>query len=47
MLKGTIRKLYAASIGENAVHGRVTVMKNAAIESAFHFLEEKCSFIFF
>lgn len=33
---GTIRKLYAASIGENAVHGSDSD-KNAAIESAFHF----------
>lgn len=34
--EGTIRKLYAASIGENAVHGSDSD-KNAAIESAFHF----------
>jgi nucleoside-diphosphate kinase len=33
---GTIRKLYAASIGENAVHGSDSD-DNAAIESAFHF----------
>ncbi len=33
---GTIRKLYAASIGENAVHGSDS-NENAAIESAFHF----------
>ncbi len=33
---GTIRKLYAASIGENAVHGSDSD-ENAAIESAFHF----------
>lgn len=34
--EGTIRKLYAASMGENAVHGSDSD-KNAAIESAFHF----------
>ena len=34
--EGTIRKLYAASIGENAVHGSDSD-DNAAIESAFHF----------
>src|SRR5690554_5305478 len=34
--EGTIRKLYAASIGENAVHGSDSD-ENAAIESAFHF----------
>ncbi len=33
---GTIRKRYAASIGENAVHGSDSD-DNAAIESAFHF----------
>ncbi len=33
---GTIRKLYAASIGENAVHGSDSD-ENAAIEGAFHF----------
>jgi len=33
---GTIRKLYAASIGENAVHGSDS-NENAAIEGAFHF----------
>ena len=33
---GTIRKLYAASMGENAVHGSDSD-ENAAIESAFHF----------
>ena len=32
--EGTIRKLYAASIGENAVHGSD---KNAAIEGDFFF----------
>ena len=34
--EGTIRKLYAASIGENAVHGSDSD-ENAAIEGAFHF----------
>ncbi len=33
---GTIRKLYAASISENAVHGSDSD-ENAAIEGAFHF----------
>jgi nucleoside-diphosphate kinase len=33
---GTIRKLYATSIGENAVHGSDND-ENAAIEGAFHF----------
>ena len=35
-LIGTIRKLYAASIGENAVHGSDSD-ENAQIEGAFHF----------
>ena len=34
--EGTIRKLYASSIGENAVHGSDS-NENAAIEGAFHF----------
>ena len=34
--EGTIRKLYAASIGENAVHGSDSD-DNASIEGAFHF----------
>jgi len=34
--EGTIRKLYAASIGENAVHGSDSD-ENAAREGAFHF----------
>ena len=34
--EGTIRKKYATSIGENAVHGSDSD-ENAAIESAFHF----------
>jgi nucleoside-diphosphate kinase len=33
---GTLRKLYAASIGENAVHGSDSV-ENAAIEVAYFF----------
>ncbi|MGQ2982610.1 nucleoside-diphosphate kinase [Flavobacterium sp.] len=33
---GTIRKKYAKSVGENAVHGSDSD-ENAAIESAFHF----------
>jgi nucleoside-diphosphate kinase len=34
--EGTIRKLYAKDIGENAIHGSDSD-KNAAIEGAFHF----------
>ncbi|NNK87562.1 MAG: nucleoside-diphosphate kinase [Flavobacteriaceae bacterium] len=34
--EGTIRRLYAESIGENAVHGSDSD-ENAAIEGAFHF----------
>lgn len=34
--EGTIRKTYATSLGENAVHGSDSD-ENAAIESAFHF----------
>ena len=33
---GTVRKLYATSIGENAVHGSDSD-ENAAIEGSFHF----------
>lgn len=36
--EGTIRKLYATSVGENAVHGSDSD-ENAAIESAFHFAQ--------
>lgn len=36
--EGTIRKMYAASISENAVHGSDSD-ENAAIEGAFHFSE--------
>lgn len=38
--EGTIRKLYATSMGENAVHGSDSD-ENAAIESAFHFSERE------
>lgn len=38
--EGTIRKLYAASIGENAVHGSDSD-ENAEIESQFHFSERE------
>ncbi|WP_298368582.1 nucleoside-diphosphate kinase [uncultured Lutibacter sp.] len=34
--EGTIRKLYAESIGSNAIHGSDS-NENAVIESAFHF----------
>lgn len=34
--EGTIRKLFAASLGENAIHGSDS-NENAAIEGAFHF----------
>ena len=34
--EGTIRKLYAKNVGENAVHGSDS-NENAAIEGAFHF----------
>ena len=34
--EGTIRKAYATSLGENAVHGSDSD-ENAAIEGAFHF----------
>lgn len=38
--EGTIRKLFANSINENAVHGSDSD-ENAAIESAFHFAERE------
>jgi nucleoside-diphosphate kinase len=38
--EGTIRNLYAASMGENAVHGSDSD-ENAEIEGAFHFSEEE------
>ncbi|QMU64872.1 MAG: nucleoside-diphosphate kinase [Flavobacteriaceae bacterium] len=34
--EGTIRQLYATSVGENAIHGSDSD-ENAAIESTFHF----------
>ncbi len=39
--EGTIRKLYATSIGENAVHGSDSD-ENAATEAAFHFAGHEC-----
>tara|TARA_B100000427_G_C15498136_1_gene590758 strand:+ start:904 stop:1323 length:420 start_codon:yes stop_codon:yes gene_type:complete len=38
--EGTIRKLFASSISENAVHGSDSD-ENALIESKFHFSEEE------
>ena len=38
--EGTIRNLYAISMGENAVHGSDSD-ENAAIEGAFHFSERE------
>ena len=38
--EGTIRQLFADSIGENAVHGSDSD-ENAAIEGAFHFSERE------
>ena len=38
--EGTIRKLYATSIGENTVHGSDSV-ENAAIEVAYFFPSSK------
>ncbi len=38
--EGTIRKKYAASIGENAIHGSDSD-ENAAIEGAFHFAQKE------
>ena len=37
---GTIRKLFATSMGENAVHGSDSD-ENAAIEAAFHFAKRE------
>ena len=37
---GTLRKLFATSLGENAVHGSDS-NENASIESAFHFSERE------
>jgi len=39
--EGTLRKLYATSMGENALHGSDSD-ENAAIEAAFHFAEREC-----
>ncbi|MEK9613876.1 MAG: nucleoside-diphosphate kinase [Flavobacteriaceae bacterium] len=39
--EGTIRKLYATSMGENAVHGSDSD-ENASIEAAFHFSGREC-----
>ena len=38
--EGTIRNLYATSMGENAVHGSDSD-ENAEIEGAFHFSDEE------
>lgn len=38
--EGTIRKLFASSISENAIHGSDSD-ENALIESKFHFSEEE------
>lgn len=38
--EGTIRKLFATSMGENAVHGSDSD-ENAALEIAFHFSERE------
>ena len=38
--EGTIRKIYATSMGENAVHGSDSD-ENAIIESNFHFSSEE------
>ena len=39
--KGTLRKLYATSMGENALHGYDSD-ENAALEAAFHFASREC-----
>jgi nucleoside-diphosphate kinase len=38
--EGTIRKLFAESIGQNAIHGSDSD-ENAAIEGAFHFADSE------
>ena len=38
--EGTLRKLYATSMGENAVHGSDSD-ENAALEASFHFSERE------
>ena len=39
--EGTLRKLYATSMGENAVHGSDSD-ENAVIEASFHFAKREC-----
>src|SRR6056300_1071327 len=39
--EGTLRKLFATSVGENAVHGSDSD-ENASIEAAFHFSQREC-----
>ena len=39
--EGTLRKLYATSMGENALHGSDSD-ENAALEAAFHFASREC-----
>ena len=39
--EGTLRKLYATSMGENAVHGSDSD-ENASIEAAFYFSQREC-----
>jgi nucleoside-diphosphate kinase len=38
--EGTLRKLYATSMGENAVHGSDS-NENAALEASFHFSQRE------
>ncbi len=38
--EGTLRKLYATSMGENAVHGSDSD-ENAALEASFHFAQRE------
>ena len=39
--EGNLRKLYATSMGENAVHGSDSD-ENAVIEASFHFAKREC-----
>ena len=39
--EGTLRKLYATSMGENAVHGSDSD-ENAALEVSFYFAQKEC-----
>ena len=39
--EGTLRKLYATSMGENALHGSDSD-ENGALEAAFHFASREC-----